>query len=352
MATRKGGADQARRNGGIEIIVEQDDPLEDHFKTLPNALLRGEVDDKYGFDFRGYTLRERALLAALVSNAKVYRCTRGRIEALAPELGADGLDTVINGLKHKGHLRTTRVNDPDNRGRFVWRWEVSLRPKYAAAAAGAADETAAESMGGLDPHGQGPAQTMGGSAIDGPAMGGSAGSKYLKDHGLEEPPPPPAPAAARSAPSGPEEEEESPNQDHPPQHVEAARVLEQAVQAAGGRPLPPARAAELTRAVAARLAAGWSEPDVLAALSDPLAGTQSPYAIMRWRVANLLAGPPPAPRTAGGKPAPAQRRPQCETCAGERTVAADPVVREFVGRTRQVVQYVPCPDCSSAEVAA
>lgn len=187
MPAKKGNTAEARRNGGIEIIIEQDDPLEDHFKSLPNALLRGEVDEKYGFDFRGYTLRERALLAALVSNTQRYRCTRNRIEALAPELGPDGLDTVINGLKSKGHIRTTRVNDPDNQGKFVWQWQVSLRPMPAAAVVDPAGESPAPSMGGLDPHGGTAGQTMGGSATDGSAMDGQDGSKYLKDQVLKEP---------------------------------------------------------------------------------------------------------------------------------------------------------------------
>lgn len=290
-----------RRNGGLEIVIEQDDPLEDHFKSLPNALLRGELDDKYDFDFRGYTLRERAMLAALLSNAKRYRCTRARIEALAPELGPDGLDTVLGGLKAKGHLRTTRVNDPDSRGKFVWRWQVSLRPMPAASA-----KPAGQSMGGL---------ATDGPATDGPAMDGQAGSKYLRRPGVKKttsPNPrsggtPPQPAQVQEGEEAPPEDQQPPAgapPGWPGEDLAEAAALRAVLTAAQRRQLPRRRAGELADLIKERLAAGWTTAQVVDVLGEPLDGVDSVYATLRWRITNLLDGPPPPPA-----PAPRQRDP-------------------------------------------
>lgn len=169
------------RNGGIELVIEQLDPLEDHFKTLPNALLQGKRDDKYGFDFRGYTLRERGLLAAFLSMGNGWRCTRAEIAALAGGLKDDALDTVLKGLRAKGHIHQTRVNDPTRHGWFVWVWRISLRPMMTAADL-AGEETPAQTMGGKTPHGKTAGHTMGGLSTGGPSIDGKTGSS-LKEPG-------------------------------------------------------------------------------------------------------------------------------------------------------------------------
>jgi hypothetical protein len=116
---------------GIELEVEVMD-FEERYTHLPNALLRGELDPVLDLDFRGYTLRERCLLGALYGMKSKYRCSRERIDRLAPELGAAALDTVIRGLKKHGNLVTTRMNDPENSGKFIWRWQIYLKaPKPA-----------------------------------------------------------------------------------------------------------------------------------------------------------------------------------------------------------------------------
>ena len=144
----------------------------------------------------------------------------------------------------------------------------------------------------------------------------------------------------------------SPNPQPDPDHLVAARAVLTAAYATSGQPLPPVGMLErLAVQLAPRLAAGWSSSDAADHLAGAMAGGRTPYAIMKWRIDHNLAGPPPPPRPAPEKPAPAQRRPPCGTCSGDGTVPADPVVREFAGRARQVVRYVPCPDCAE-EVAA
>lgn len=111
----------------IEIIIEQDEPLTAKFMTAPNALFRGERDVDLNYDFRDYTLRERCILAALLSMKSGFRCNRRRIAKLAPELGTDALDTVLVGLRLKGNLRI--VQDNGGGGRFAYRWGVALRAR-------------------------------------------------------------------------------------------------------------------------------------------------------------------------------------------------------------------------------
>lgn len=96
-----------------------------------------------------------------------------------------------------------------------------------------------------------------------------------------------------------------------PDHLDAARTVLAAVDAHSGRPTPPAAMLErLAVQLAVRLAAGWSSSDAI----DHLAGSmvsarQTPYAIMKWRIENNLAGPPPPPR-----PAPRQLARVCGRC--------------------------------------
>ena len=356
-------ARDARHNGGIEISLHQHRPLTEHFQMLPNALLRGDHDPDAGYDFRGYTLRERAILGALAGMAEGYRCSRSRIQALAPELGVDALDTVLKGLRDKGHLRQTRVNDPDS-GKFVWRWDVSLEPIFAAAMAmgshsggradvapvpegregddpGDEEETAGQSMGGLSTHGS----SMGGSA-----MGGQSGSKYLEDQGLEnQPPPTPAaifvPPRRRRQGGGGKPLPETPPPAGPG-HVALLAVLKATRAGEGAVPRP--RAVELGAMLTERLAAGWPQDQIVAALSDTLGNVDSIYATLRWRILNLLDGAPP-PRLAPLPPS--QRRPQCGTCRGSGRVAGEAAASEFAGIVRHGVRYRPCADCN-AEVAA
>ncbi|MES2343828.1 MAG: hypothetical protein V4597_19335 [Pseudomonadota bacterium] len=297
-------------NQGIELLIEQADPLAASFQILPNALLRGDRDEQQGFDFRGYTLRERALLGALLGMASGYRCSRARIDAIAgDDLGTDAVATIIKGLKRRGHLRTTRVNDPDRSGRFVWQWKISLRPMAAAV-----EETAGQTMGGSAIHGSpthgDPPPAIPGSPMHGSPIDGQSGSKYLEDQGLRSTKTTTTTKRRARAATEPAKDGGggSPPAEDTPELVAARRVLAE-VQPTTGRHtvtgLPAERLAEL---IAERLAAGWSEPAVVAALSGSLAGVNHVAGALTYRITEHLAGAPPAP------PAPRQRRSRAADC--------------------------------------
>jgi hypothetical protein len=219
----------------IEIVIEQHDPHTERFLMSANALHRGEADPALGLDFTGYTLRERAMLAALLTMRSGFKCNRTRIDRMAGELKRDGIDTVLLGLRLKGHLRITRTNGEG--GRFTYRWRVSERPitewaeaesaereqrQVNAGGAKAARVSAGRTMPGKSGHGDAaatdsapddvsagrtmPGSTTHGSTKHGSAMRGSTGhSKKIKgeeDQGEENPPP--TPAADGSPPAEPE----------------------------------------------------------------------------------------------------------------------------------------------------
>lgn len=317
-------------NLGIEILIEPVDELKDHFQMLPNALLRGDRDEKYDFDFRGYSMRERGLLGALVGMQSGYRCDRARIDALLPELGPDGVDTVVRGLKRRGHLRTTRINDPDRRGKFVWRWQISLRPMFVNPDP-PVEETPGQSMGGPATYGWATdGSAMDGSAMDGPAIGGSAGSYYKEGlgvlegpGGLENQPPPPdarhlsGPRAETSGGGGDSQPQKEPQSDDRKMSLVAAgrAVLERVLDVSGvvgARRLRGRPAETLAGRVAVGLAAGWAPDQAVEALSGSFKTATTVAGAMGYRVDAMLAAGPPTPATAApGRP------PWCGECDSE-----------------------------------
>lgn len=252
---------------GIELQIEIMDDLKRFFSTTPNCLLRGERQPELGLDFRGYSLRARCILGALYSMKSGYRCDRERIDDLAPELGRDGVDTVLKELKKRRNLRTTRINDPDNKGRFIWRWQVSLKPF----ADEVEDKTAGQSI---------PGSAGDGSTTDGSAMPGQSGA--LKDR--EEPG-----SSRRTTESfsrSTTDQENSPPTPRAPADGASGQTRE------GGDGSPSQE--EQTRALIAEVKAadpGWRYIDqrTRSALSDP-AVKRHPFAVIRLALLELADG--------------------------------------------------------------
>jgi hypothetical protein len=315
------------RNKGIELEIEQVGDLEREFKSLPNALHRGEASKVLGLDFTGMTLRGRALLAALLSMSSGYRCSRDRIAKLAPELKRDGLDTVLKELRERGHLRQVRVNAEG--GKFFWRWSVSLRPIFAGQA------MSGKSGDGLEPDERDetiPGSTVDGRAVDGSAVDGSSGpcrsNKVLEQPVvLEEPSNPPPSSSSvtdgQRSPGVPEEEGPDFNHDSPnprAEQVEAARKVLHIVQRRAGlraaRRLAPLQVTELAGLLAPALAAGWSADDAADALDGELDTADNLFGVLRRRVRDLTRKPVPDPATARSRAGRPQSVPvvACTTC--------------------------------------
>ena len=127
----------------IEILIDAEDP-DAFFTKVPNDQARAEGV------FTGMTLAERGMHTALLSYRRRaptgWRTSRDTINALAPELGRPTMTRILRGLEERHLLFRDRINDPDNRGRFVWRWRVFMTPRPDIAAGG----------------------TIGTSAVDGP----------------------------------------------------------------------------------------------------------------------------------------------------------------------------------------
>lgn len=102
----------------LEIFTEN---FRKHYCILPNALHRGEGP------WTGFTLRERALLAALLSMDSGWTTSRKNINDLAPELGHKAVSTVLQGLRTKRVLYTKQCHASD--GMFRWRWLVYTTPR-------------------------------------------------------------------------------------------------------------------------------------------------------------------------------------------------------------------------------
>lgn len=317
----------------IEIIIDQDDDLKKRFTTAPNALHRGERDIELNYDFRGMTLRGRALLAALASMQTGWKCNRRRIEALAPELGSKALDDVLWELRSRGHLRIVQENGTG--GTFVYRWGVSVRGRVdwaEAEVAGRAERrrrtarvvsiSAGQPMPPISGHGSdsdNSDETMGHSPDHGRPDHGEPehgqpnhgsyppGKKDLvvkEDLGEKDQTPPP------------------PDVDAPPAGVEAEGgdgISEKQKQIAGyvlddviagvakvRQPKGAARAA-LLDLLAAELAAGWTEVDLGDALAGSFVGAGSVTAVLKSRIRSVGEPPPPpaprAPAPPPGKPA-------------------------------------------------
>jgi len=324
-------------NRGIELVIEQLDDLKDHFQTLPNALLRGDRDEKYGFDFRDYTLRERALLGALVGMQSGHRCSRARIDMIAGrDLGPDAVDTIIKGLKRRGHLRTTRVNDPDRSGKFVWRWQVSLRPTLVAV--DDIDETAGQPMGGPSTHGP----STDGPSMDGSAIGGQSGSKYVEEPGVRRTRGSRTTTTPRRRTAAVEAVE-----DAPPAEKTQGELVDAALAAAPHWSRTkllevldhPDMRDRITRAPAATAAA------LLAVASGRYGYTRSPRRVLEdgdwWGEAH---GTAPAP-VASPPPAPPQRCPG--GCMRGMILVEQVVDGHRTGRDRPQ----PCPHCRGSAVA-
>jgi len=304
--------------------------------------------------FRDPRLSDRAKgrLAYLATHAPGYRLTMEQQIAETKD-GRDGVYAALRELVDLGYLERRQARSPDGRlGEAYFTWGPAASVPGYERSWGRSGPASGLARDGKPDDGL----TASGEALSGDALSGGDETKKtssLEDQELEHQPPPEVETAAPVAGAldlggGGTLPEPQPN----PDHLTSARTVLAAAYATSGRQAPPAGMVErLAVQLAARLAAGWSSSDAADHLAGSMASGRTPYAIMKWRIDNNLAGPPPPPRPAPAAPAPAQRRPPCGTCSGDGTVPADPVVREFAGRARQVVRYVPCPDCAE-EVAA
>jgi hypothetical protein len=282
----------------IEIITES---LAEQFLISPNDLHRGRGD------WAGTTLRDRGLLAALLTMRSGFVVSRQVIDDLAPELGHKGVSTVLRHLKQLGFLTTTRINGED--GRFRWRWRVCLRPNRVTAghtmgpstvdgepADGSTIDPSGDDGADLGEQGVCPGRTISPSAIDGQ---GDVLRRPLYQEELEEEPPPP-PSYEPEPPSvvdARNEEEERDGQT--PDLTEQARdVLRQATTGLPAARFPTAdQAGRLVGLAAAALRGGWLVAELARRLGEgDLSRSESVYAVLQHRLRTL--GDPPQSRPA------------------------------------------------------
>lgn len=318
--------------GDIEIAVFAES-LADRYLISPNALHRGDDDKALGVSFQGMTLRERALLAALLTMKSGYRCSRQRIDRLAPELGRAAVDTVLRGLRNRGHLRQTRTNDPET-GKFVWRWDVSFRPVFAG-------QTMPQLQGGGnetdDWDGTIHGSAIHGSSVDGSPINGSSAPHreeelvVEKNQDLE--PPPPQPETLTDQPPIEPVEVVVPTLE---QTETAEIVLADAYRLASvpkARQPRGANAAELAGLVVNALDAGWSPKLLAGILGERYDSASTVFGAARWRLQPENLGTLPAPDVPAPARAPCRRghrgqfEGSCGPCRSEQVGddAVDPV---------------------------
>ena len=299
----------------LELIIER---LSDHFLISPNALHRGEDD------WEGFTLRERAMLSALLSMKSGWKTTRKNIDKLAPELGRDAINTVLGGLRSKRVLFTRRINA--GHGRFTWQWKVFMRPQPKGA-----DVFAGHAIDGPPVHGETAGRTIDGSTVDGPPVDGSpingepdANRSTLALEGPPEEKYPPTPHAIEPSAVAPVELKTKTGEGNSNLEPRAPDLIAAAIdQAIRLRPTwTPERVADV---VADALAAGRPEPLIVAGIVSLARGdhgpTRSPRRLLEagpwWDMPIHVPAPAPdrSPRCQRHGSHPART---CPLCASEQ----------------------------------
>jgi len=247
----------------------------DHFTMLPNDFLRTGGPT-------GLTLRARALLAALVSFSDGWEITRALLAGLAPELGADALDTVLSELREKHHLRTVRENG--GAGKFEWTWYVSLDP-WEEDPPSVPDGPSQVNPSVDNPPMVRPAETefsQVAPSVDDPGMA----ALYREDQeDLRRParqlvPQPPGSDQSSAAQAGGTDQ--------------SRQILRSASAGLGARTPAGAIAGRLITEVAAALGRGWTPAAVETALKSPLNGVTDVGRVWLTRLVRDLAGAPTA----------------------------------------------------------
>lgn len=321
-------------------------PGEGFYSQIPNHWIR---------DHR-LTAMEFKILCFWASHEVGYRVTIQQTIAEVKE-GRDAIYNAVAGLVRHGYLIRSqgRHGEPVGRGGKTKFAQVDYELGPAAV-----EQTYERNWGRVpkppkpqvEPHPETPeavddpsvsaGQTASGFSVTGSAVTGKPDTKKNKVLEDQQPPPPEAetPPPADSSPEHGGGGGAPPSEINP-DLLEQARGVLAAVYPTTGKPAPPDRMADrLAELLAARLAAGWTSDDAIDHLAGSMGSTtRTPYAIMRWRIAQNMAGPPPAPR-----PAPRQLPRRCGCLNGVVLVPNPNDPRRDTPR--------PCPNCRPAETSA
>ncbi|MBM0205786.1 hypothetical protein JNW90_24285 [Micromonospora sp. STR1s_5] len=346
-------------------VIGRGPMADDHYTRIHNILVRGGIKTQYVGVF-GY----------IASHQEGWKLTAARV-AKELQVGKDFISSALSAIESAGCLIRDRVRYEDGTlGGAVWfvtdlplqlrqlgitdaevitervqaaydQWraayEAARKPDAENPPLGLTSENA--SLPRSEPKSGYPALGEPAQADPQPKK-----SKGLKDHGVVEdqtppPPPTPGPSAAGPMPAWAEQEEEGfPKDDNPqdPMLPLAAEVLDQVLTGTKVRStLRPtgSKAITLRRELAKHLNAGWRQELLVEALSEPLDGVDSVYAVLLTRVRNLG----PAPRRPA-RPAPEQRKALPAWCGMCHEVTRKATADVWDPTARPGVPQ-PCPHC-------